>query len=69
MNAKTHISTPALVFNYDMSACPVGVKCLLLNMGDVCVFGPITNATRFHFKAWSPMPSRDKEEEKRRGYI
>lgn len=69
MNDKTHITTAALRFRYDMEACPGGAKCLLLTWGGVCVIGPITNASRKYYAGWAPMPQRDKEEEVRRGLV
>lgn len=62
------VTAPVAKWNYDMSACPRGVKCLLLNAGGVAVFGPLLAGEDEHFfLAWSPLPQRDKEEESRRG--
>lgn len=53
-------------WNYDMSSAPVGKRCLLLGAGGVATVG-VTNGRDHFFKAWAPLPKRDKEEEARRG--
>lgn len=64
-----YVSAAASVWNYDMAACPVGEKCMLLNMGGVATFGPLVENSRKYFMAWAALPKRDKEEEARRGYL
>lgn len=67
MNVKAYISAPVSAWSYDMDACPVGTKCLLLNLGGVATFGPVDANSKRFFVAWAPLPQRDKDEEKRRG--
>jgi hypothetical protein len=62
--ARKYITAPVSEYDYDMSALPTGVKCILLNQGGVAVMGSVTNATRDHFIAWAPLPKRDKEQER-----
>lgn len=58
---------PGGMWNYDMTACRTGAKCLLLTIGAVLVVGSVTEETRKYYAAWAPMPKRDKAEEERRG--
>lgn len=55
-------------WNYDMSTGPAGAKCLLLNAGGVAVIStfPAKNEHNF-FKAWAPLPKRDKAKEEALG--
>jgi hypothetical protein len=59
-----------LKFRYDLENAPKGQKLQLLNRGGVALYGTIGSATRSLQEgiwAWSPLPIRDREEEKRRG--
>ena len=55
-------------WRYDWGECPFGDKMLLLTEGNVAVIG---HADRRHggYKAWAPLPDRDKEAEKRLGIL
>jgi hypothetical protein len=70
--AKSYIAGEAQ-WNYDIRNAPTGVKCLLLNAGGVALIGSlrpsdVTGKDPF-FKAWSPLPKRDKEKEEALGIL
>lgn len=54
-------TAPVSAWNYNMAKAPTGQRCLLLNAGGVTVIGPApkNDATSF-FRAWAPLPKRDK---------
>lgn len=47
-------------WNYDMATSPTGKRCLLLNAGGVAVIGTAPGRGETFFKAWAPLPKRDK---------
>jgi hypothetical protein len=68
-DAKGYV-TGECKWNYDMSTAPVGQRCFLLNAGGVACIGlaPKNDSAHF-FKAWAPMPKRDKALEKKLGIV
>lgn len=54
-------------WNYDMQTAPVGKRCLLLNAGGVAVIGLVPSREYSFFKAWAPLPKRDKVKEESLG--
>lgn len=68
---KPAATTPACVFNYDLSKCPKGQKVQALTEGGVAIYTAITSvlaAREMGIIAWYPVPIRDKEKEKELGY-
>lgn len=55
-------------WQYDWTDCPFGRKMLLLTVGSVAVLGH-TDAKHEGYKAWAPLPDRDKDAEKRLGIL
>lgn len=54
-------------WNYDMEAAPAGQRCLLLNAGGVAVIGQGKPHAPGYFRAWAPLPKRDKAMEESLG--
>lgn len=58
-------TAPVAQWNYDMVDCPQGKKVLLLTHKDIAVIGHIGSPA--DYKAWSPLPKRNKRLEIERG--
>lgn len=63
----SHIDSATPSFSYDMQACPILSKCLLLNWTGICVIGAIEGDTRKNYAAWAPLPKRNKQLEQELG--
>lgn len=63
-NAKGYLSSDAVVFNYDDPA-PISTKLNILTEGNTCVIGFWQSGCGY--RAWAPLPSRDKKAERRLG--
>ena len=64
--SKTYV-TGVCEWNYDMRNAPTGKRCLLLNAGGVAIIGVAPGRGDTFFKAWAPLPKRDKEVEQKLG--
>lgn len=63
---STHIAAPAgeVFWRYEI-APDRGAKVLLLTVGGICVTGRWHGALGENFLAWSPMPKRNRDTERR----
>lgn len=63
---RTHIAAPAgeVYWRYEMPE-DRGAKVLLLTIGGICVLGRWYGALGQYFLAWSPMPKRNRDVERR----
>ncbi len=70
MNVRKHngvLVAPAAVFNYDMKQYPGG-KCILLTDYGIAVIGQ-SSPPHVGYRAWAPLPDRDKVKEKELGIL
>ena len=62
---KGYITTPELVFNYDLSSAPLNTKMTILTCGGVALMGQLTGDPKKDGDVWGwcPLPKRDKKRE------
>ncbi len=62
---KGYITTPELVFNYDLSSAPLNTKMTILTCGGVALMGQLTGDPQKDrdIWGWCPLPKRDKTHE------
>lgn len=67
-NAKTYVAGECK-WNYDLTTATIGAKCLLLNAGGTACIGSLrpSDVKEGFFKAWAPLPKRDKSVEEALG--
>jgi hypothetical protein len=70
-NSKDVVTDRRIPFNYNLADAPIGQKMILLQEGGVAVFGMLSGRPEKDkgIIAWCAMPVRDKDEERRRGYL
>lgn len=65
----TRVYTSDSAIHWRYSEAPSGVIVMLLTVGGVATKGKWTGEYGEHFKAWFPLPKRDKAKERELGFI